>query len=250
MMQKTKFNAAILIIGNEILSGRTQDTNTGTIALWLNSIGVKVNEVRVIPDIESTIIDTVNILRKTSNYVFTTGGIGPTHDDITALSISKAFKTRYNFNKEAYSILEKYYSKEKFNDARQKMAKMPAGSKLIYNPSSGAPGFMIKNVLCLPGVPSILKSMMPNLKNYLIKGPLTYSKTISLITYESNIANILDKLQRKYTLSIEIGSYPFFRLGRVGVSVVLRSTNKDAIKKCEIELLKIVKKIKIKIYKA
>ena len=130
------------------------------------------------------------------------------------------------------------------------MAKMPAGSKLIYNPSSAAPGFKIKNVLCLPGVPSILKSMMPNLKNYLINGPLTYSKTISLITYESNIANILDKLQRKYTLSIEIGSYPFFRLGRVGVSVVLRSTNKDAIKKCKIELLKIVKKIKIKIYKA
>ena len=129
------------------------------------------------------------------------------------------------------------------------MAKMPTGSKLIYNPSSAAPGFKIKNVLCLPGVPSILRSMMPNLKKYLIKGPLTHSKTISLSTYESHIAKNLDKLQKKYLPRIEIGSYPFFRSGKVGVSVVLRSTNKDAIKKCEIDFLKIVKKNKIKIYK-
>ena len=107
----------------------------------------------------------------------------------------------------------------------------------------------IKNILCLPGVPSILKSMMPNLKKYLIKGPLTYSKTIGLITYESNIANTLDKLQKKYISNVEVGSYPFFRLGKVGVSVVLRSINKSVIKKCEIELLNNIKKNKIKIYK-
>ena len=144
MTKNTKVNAAILIIGNEILSGRTQDTNTGTIALWLNSIGVKVSEVRVIPDIEDTIIDTVNILRKSSDYVFTTGGIGPTHDDITAQSISKAFKLEYEVHKEAFKILEAYYKVGEFNEGRQKMVWMPRNADLILNPTSGAPGFNIK----------------------------------------------------------------------------------------------------------
>ena len=118
MLKKTKVNAAILIIGNEILSGRTQDTNTGTIALWLNSMGIKVQEVRVIPDIKNTIVETVNILRKSNNYVFTTGGIGPTHDDITAESISKAFNLNYEIHKEAYKILEAYYKPGEFNEGR------------------------------------------------------------------------------------------------------------------------------------
>ena len=160
MTKNKKVNAAILIIGNEILSGRTQDTNTTTIALWLNSIGVKVQEVRVIPDIENTIIETVNHLRKVSDYVFTTGGIGPTHDDITAQSISKAFGIKYEIHKEAYKILEAYYKPGEFNEGRQKMVWMPENAKLILNPTSGAPGFNIENVFCLPGVPSILKSML------------------------------------------------------------------------------------------
>ena len=158
MIKNTKVNAAILIIGNEILSGRTQDTNTSTIALWLNSIGVRVNEVRVIPDIEDTIISTVNHLRKDNDYVFTTGGIGPTHDDITALSISKAFKLEYEIHKEAFKLLEAYYKKGEFNEGRQKMVWMPRDANLILNPTSGAPGFSVENVFCLPGVPSILKS--------------------------------------------------------------------------------------------
>ena len=159
-----KVNAAILIIGNEILSGRTQDKNVGFISNWLNSkCGISVSEVRIIPDVEKTIIENVKLLSKKFNYVFTTGGIGPTHDDITSQSIAKAFKLKYDFNKEAFRILEKYYSKKKFNDGRKKMAKMPKGAKLIYNPSSAAPGFMIRNVLSLPGVPSILNSMIENL---------------------------------------------------------------------------------------
>ena len=166
MTKNTKVNAAILIIGNEILSGRTQDTNTSTLATWLNSIGVKVGEVRVIPDVEKTIVDVLNLLRSEYNYVFTTGGIGPTHDDITAKSISRAFKVKYEYHKEAFAILENYYGKKKFNDGRKKMAKMPRGAKLIYNPSSAAPGFIIKNVLSLPGVPSILNSMIENCKRY------------------------------------------------------------------------------------
>ena len=250
MTKSTKVNAAILIIGNEILSGRTQDTNTSTIALWLNSIGVKVQEVRVILDIEDIIIHTVNKLRKSNDYVFTTGGIGPTHDDITALSIAKAFKVKYGFNKEAYSILEKYYGKNNFNEGRKKMSKMPSGSSLIYNPSSAAPGFKIKNVLCLPGVPSILQSMMGNLKKYLLKGKIIKEKNINIHTVESNISLELEEIQNKYLKkSVIIGSYPFFRLGKVGVSIVLRSDNKLSIVKCYNDIKKMVDSKKIKIFK-
>ena len=246
---KKKINSAILIIGNEILSGRTQDLNVSFISNWLNiNCGISVLEVRIIPDIEKKIVSNILDMSKKFKYVFTTGGIGPTHDDITALSISKAFKVKYNFNKEAYKILTNYYGKKNFNDSRKKMAKMPSGSKLIYNPSSAAPGFMIKNVLCLPGVPSILKSMMPNLKKFLIKGLIVKSKTISLQTVESRIADYLTKLQKKYLKKIDIGSYPFFRLGKVGVSVVLRSTNEKLIKNCELDFLKILKKNKIKMH--
>ena len=246
---KKKNNAAILIIGNEILSGRTQDLNVSFISNWLNTnCGISILEVRIIPDIEKKIISNILDLSKKFTYVFTTGGIGPTHDDITALSISKAFGVKYNFNQEAHSILEKYYGKKNFNDARKKMAKMPSGSKLIYNPSSAAPGFIIKNVLCLPGVPSILKSMMPNLKNYLVKGLKINSKTISVQAVESKIANFLTKLQKKYLEKIDIGSYPFFRLGKVGVSVVFRSTSKQLIKRCEREFLKTIRQNKIRMY--
>ena len=167
MSKNTKVNAAILIIGNEILSGRTQDTNTSTLATWLNSIGVKVNQVRIIPDQEDTIVETLNFLRKTNNYVFTTGGIGPTHDDITAQSVAKAFGLKYELHKEGYKILEAYYQQGEFNEGRQKMIWMPENADLILNPTSGAPGFSVENVFCLPGVPSIMKSMLGGLKNKL-----------------------------------------------------------------------------------
>src|SRR5210317_2667457 len=177
---KKEFTAAIVIIGNEILSGRTVDKNTSFIASWLNNKGVNVEEVRAIPDKENIIINTVNELRRKFGYVFTTGGIGPTHDDITSESISKAFKVKYGFNNNAYKILENYYGKSEFNEARKKMAKMQKGSKLIYNPSSAAPGFIIRNVLVLPGVPSILNSMIDNCKKFLKKGIKINSKTINL----------------------------------------------------------------------
>jgi len=248
---KKKIQAAILIIGNEVLSGRTQDLNVSFISNWLNiNCGISVDEVRIIPDIEKTIIFNVLNLSKKFKYVFTTGGIGPTHDDITALSISKAFKAKYGFNKEAYLILEKYYGKDNFNEGRKKMAKMPAGSSLIYNPSSAAPGFKIKNVLCLPGVPSILKSMIGNLKKYLVKGKVVSEKNISLYTVESTIALQLELIQKKYLKkNVTIGSYPFFRLGKVGVSVVLRSDNKYAINSCYNEIKNMIKLKKIKIFK-
>ncbi|MDA8688041.1 molybdopterin-binding protein [Candidatus Pelagibacter bacterium] len=245
-----KVNAAILIIGNEILSGRTQDKNVAFISNWLNSkCGISVEEVRIIPDVEKTIVKNVLHLSKKFNYVFTTGGIGPTHDDITAKSISKAFNVKYEYHKEAYSILEKYYGKIKFNDGRKKMSKMPRTSKLIYNPSSAAPGFITKNVLTLPGVPSILNSMIENCKKYLTKGSKVYSKTLSLYTVESNIAKKLGLIQKKYKKIVDIGSYPFFRLGKVGVSVVIRSTSKDKLKKANKDLLQLINLKKIEILK-
>ncbi len=246
MKKSTKVNAAILIIGNEILSGRTQDTNTSTLATWLNSIGVIVKEVRVIPDIEKTIVDTINILRKENNYVFTTGGIGPTHDDITAQSVSKAFGLKYETHKEAFKILEAYYKPGEFNEGRQKMVKMPENAKLILNPTSGAPGFSVENVFCLPGVPSILKSMLGSLKNKIVGGEPVLSHTISLKTVESEIANSLTKVQDQNG-DVEIGSYPFFHAGKLGVSIVLRSENQSKIDTCISQVLKFVKEKNIEI---
>ena len=245
-----KINAAILIIGNEVLSGRTQDKNVIFISNWLNSkCGISVKEVRIIPDEEKIIVNNILLLSKKFNYVFTTGGIGPTHDDITAKSISKAFKVKYEYHEEAYAILEKYYGKKKFNDGRKKMAKMPRGAKLIYNPSSAAPGFMTKNVLSLPGVPSILNSMIENCKRYLVKGLKVHSKTINLFTVESNISKQLSLIQKKYKKFVDIGSYPFFRLGKIGVAIVTRSTSPKKLKKVNVDLTKLIKVKKIKTLK-
>ena len=243
-----KINAAILIIGNEILSGRTQEKNVAFISSWLNSeCGIAVSEVRIIPDNERIIVKNILILSKNFNYVFTTGGIGPTHDDITAQSISKAFKVKYEYHKEAFLILEKYYGKTKFNDGRKKMAKMPRGAKLIYNPSSAAPGFITKNVFSLPGVPSILNSMIENCKKYLVKGLKVHSKTINLFTVESIISKQLGVIQKKYKKNVDIGSYPFFRLGKIGVSIVSRSTSKKILMNVHKDIIKIIKHKKIKI---
>ena len=246
MSKNTKINAAILIIGNEILSGRTQDTNTNTLANWLNSIGVKVNEVRVIPDVEKTIVNTINVLRKENNYVFTTGGIGPTHDDITAASVSKAFDRKYEIHKEAFKILEAYYQPGEFNEGRQRMVWMPENAELILNPTSGAPGFSVENVFCLPGVPSIMQSMLGGLKNKIVGGEPILSHTISLRTVESEIAKSLSKVQDQ-NKDVEIGSYPFFHAGKLGVSIVLRSEKQSKIDNCNSDILEFIKEKKIEI---
>ena len=248
MKNKKEIFAGIIIIGNEILSGRTKDVNTSTLSLWLNSLGIAVKEVRVIPDDEKFIMDTVNELRKKFNYVFTTGGIGPTHDDITAESISKAFNLEYGFHKEAFSLLEKYYKPEEFNKGRQKMAKMPTAANLILNPTSGAPGFYIENVFCLPGVPSILQSMIGGLNNILVGGDPIISKTINLRTVESEIAKSLTEVQNN-NKDVDIGSYPFFKAGKLGVSIVLRSENQSKINVCNSQILDFVNKKKIEILK-
>ena len=246
MTNKKEIIAGIIIIGNEILSGRTKDLNTSKLAKWLNSIGIKVIETRTIPDIEEKIISTINELKKKFDYVFTTGGIGPTHDDITSESVSKAFNLKYEIHKEAYKILEKYYGTDEFNEGRQRMSWMPSKANLILNPASGAPGFYVENVFCLPGVPSILESMLINLNNKLIGGEPILSKTISLTTLESEIAKPLKHVQEKNS-EVDIGSYPFFRKGKIGVSIVITSREQSKIDKCNSQILELIKEKKIEI---
>jgi molybdenum cofactor synthesis domain-containing protein len=241
--KKKRIFAAILIIGDEILSGRTQDTNTSFLAKWLNEKGIQLKEVRIISDELNTIISSVNLLRKKYDYLFTTGGIGPTHDDITAFAISKVFKKKYEYNKEAYQILQRHYKNSYFNEARKKMAKMPRGAGLIYNPSSAAPGFYVKNVFTLPGVPRILQSMMSSLEQLIIGGEKVHSATLQAHLPESKIGKDLGKLQNKFK-DLSIGSYPFFQSGKVGVVLVIRGYSQKRIQDCKIILEKILKKIK------
>ncbi len=241
-----KINAALIIIGNEILSGRTQDVNVMNLSTWLNDLGVKAEEVRIIPDKEIAIVHTVNFLRKRFKYVFTTGGIGPTHDDITSKSIAKAFKLKYGKHKKAYKLLEDYYGSKNFSVGRKKMAMMPVEASLILNPSSGAPGFIVDNVYCLPGVPSILKSMLGGLRDKIKGGKKILTKTVNVRTIESEIAKPLENVQLKFK-RVDIGSYPFFRLGKIGVSIVIRSSNKKKIDACYKEIVSFLKNKKVKI---
>ena len=238
--------ASLVIIGDEILSGRTEDKNLAYLAKWLGKLGISLSEVRVVLDDEDAIISSVNSLRKKYDYVFTTGGIGPTHDDITAQSIAKAFNLNYEIHQEGYKILEKYYKPGEFNEGRQKMVWMPKDAKLILNPTSGAPGFSVENVFCLPGVPSILKSMLGGLKNEIVGGEPILSHTISLRTVESEIANSLTKVQDN-NQEVEIGSYPFFQAGKLGVSIVIRSENQNKINICTSQILDFVKQKKIEV---
>ena len=239
---KKEFTAAIVIIGNEILSGRTVDKNTSFIATWLNNKGVNVEEVRVIPDKEDLIINTVNELRKKFGYVFTTGGIGPTHDDITSESISKAFNQKYQYHSEAYKALEDYYRNSDFNEGRKKMAKMPEYAKLIPNPKTFAAGFYVENVYVLPGVPSILQTMVPYLEKIITNGKKILSISIDTGLRESLLADGLSDIQNRFK-EIDIGSYPYFK-ENPGTVVVLRSQDEESIKKCELDVKNLISTLK------
>ena len=230
-----EFTSAILIIGNEILSGRTVDKNTSFIAKWLGELGISVEEVRVIPDKENVIINSVNELRKKYQYIFTTGGIGPTHDDITSESIAKAFGRKYDYNKEAYSILEKYYENSDFNEGRKKMARMPEGANLIYNKQGSAPAFYIDNVFVLPGIPSYVELMLPPLKDLLVKGKKIISISCDARVRESSIAVDLSNIQNKYP-DVDIGSYPYSKEEVFGTVLVMRSIDEEKIHKCKMEI--------------
>ena len=236
-----EFTSAILIIGNEILSGRTVDKNTSFIAKWLGDLGISVEEVKIIPDKEDIIITSLNELRKKYQYVFTTGGIGPTHDDITSESVAKAFGKKYEYNKEAYAILEKYYANSDFNEGRKKMARMPEAASLIYNKQGSAPAFSIENVFVLPGIPSYVELMLPQLKDVLISGKKIISDSVDAKIRESSVAVDLSKIQDKYP-NIDIGSYPYSKEGGFGTILVMRGIDSAEINRCKEEVKEMVKK--------
>ena len=240
MTDSKHYSAALVVIGNEILSGRTQDTNTNFIANKLSDQGVRLLEVRVIPDIESVIIETVNTLRAIHDYVFTTGGIGPTHDDITAESIANAFGVPLEINDEAFRILEEYYGIEELTPARTKMARIPQGGALIANPVSAAPGFRIENVYVFAGIPRVMQAMMNNIIAELKGGEPMLNTSVACSLPESEMAIDVGKLQKRYDGHIEIGSYPHFRAGVLGLSIVLRATDRAILKKATDELVSIV----------
>jgi molybdenum cofactor synthesis domain-containing protein len=222
--------AGLVIIGNEILSGRTEDKNINWIAEKLDQSGIQLAQVRIVPDIEHDIIDAVNALRGRYRYVFTTGGIGPTHDDITSTSIAKAFGRVMERNTEALKRLRAYYKVEDFNDARQRMADMPRDVILIDNPVSAAPGFIIENVYVMAGVPNIMHAMFDGVLHQLKGGAALKTRTIQTELREGQIANTMTKIQDAHP-KVSIGSYPFFQDGNVGVSIVLRSSDEFALQK-------------------
>ena len=238
----SSFTAGIIVIGDEILSGRTQDSNSNFIAKSLLKEGIKLEEVVVIKDDKKTIIDTVINYSQKYSYVFTTGGIGPTHDDITSESISEAFNLEYQVNKDAFKILDNYYPKGEFNESRQRMAMMPNGSELILNPMTSAPGFKIKNVYVLPGVPEIMQIMFLELIKKLKKGKPKLVITINTNLYESKIAFFLKDIQNKYKDS-SIGSYPYFNLAAKtgGVNIVVSSWNMTSVKPIVDDIVNMIK---------
>lgn len=234
--------AAIIIIGNEILSGRTQDLNIQYLGQKLSSLGIKLQEVRIIGDYSNSIINTVNELKDKYTHIFTTGGIGPTHDDITSQAIADCFEVELEKNQAAYELIKEYYVKRglELNPAREKMAYIPKGSVLIHNPISNAPGFVIKNIYVMAGVPNIMQAMFEHLMLTLERGEEVKSKQLDIMIGESTIAEELSILQNKYP-QVEIGSYPFeINSQQFGTSLVLRSLNSSLLDQAYIELKSLI----------
>jgi molybdenum cofactor synthesis domain-containing protein len=213
--------ASVLIIGNEILSGRTQDANLAYIAQGLAQAGVVLREARVIPDVPDTIIATVNELRAAFDYVFTTGGIGPTHDDITSECVARAFGLPLTVHPEAHKAFLSYYAPGELNEARMRMAMTPEGAELIPNPISRAPGFRIGNVFVMAGIPRVMQAMFDHVRPNLKGGPPVLSRTVSCGVPEGILAKGLGEIQGRYP-DLDIGSYPYTRRGTFGVALVLR----------------------------
>ena len=239
MTQKTNVTAAFVMIGDEILSGRTEDKNLNFLAKNLTEMGINLREVRIVPDIENEIIFAVNEVRKKFDYVFTSGGIGPTHDDITSLAIAKAFEDELVQNIEATEILEKYYGKENLNEARLKMAFVPRKARLLDNPVSSAPGFRIENVFVMAGVPKIFQAMFAAASKELNGGKKIKSKEVKTTLTESILAKDLENLQKKYP-QVTMGSYPFDG----GTSLVFRSNDYELLEESATGMIEILERIK------
>ena len=236
MASERIWTAALLVIGDEILSGRTQDRNIAQIAAWLNLQGIRLAEVRVVPDRVEKIAAAVNALRAENDYLFTTGGIGPTHDDITVEAISAALGVPVIIHPRARAILEAYYeTRGGLTEARLRMARVPEGAELIENPMSGAPGIRLCNIFILAGVPHIATVMLEALSGTLEGGLPLLSRTLGCWVAESEVADLLGAVERAHP-GCQIGSYPFFREGRVGANFVVRSTERDLLDACAEDL--------------
>ncbi|MFZ4746804.1 MAG: competence/damage-inducible protein A [Sphingomonas sp.] len=226
------WTAALAVIGDEILSGRTQDKNIAQIALWLNLQGIRLREVRVVPDVEEAIVEAVNQLRVRNDYLFTTGGIGPTHDDITVDAVAKALGVDVVVHPKARAVLESYYeTRGGITEARLRMARVPEGATLIENRMSGAPGIRHGNVFIMAGVPHITAMMLDALSGKLEGGAPLLSATLGCWVAESEVADLLRTTEKAHQ-GCQIGSYPFFREGRVGANFVVRSTDQDVLDTC------------------
>jgi molybdenum cofactor synthesis domain-containing protein len=240
MTETTPPNAALLIIGNEILSGRTQDVNLNAVAKKLGSIGVPLREVRVVPDIEAEIVAAVNALRARYSYVFTTGGIGPTHDDITVDAIAAAFGVGVIEHPEARALLAAHYNGQNLTPARLRMARVPHGATLVANPVSAAPGMKIDNVYVLAGVPNIMQAMMDNIVVTLRPGPAIHSRSVSGFIAESMVAEELGFIAARYP-QLDIGSYPWVRDGKFGTALVTRGIDAATVSKAAEEIAAMMK---------
>lgn len=226
------WTAALVVIGDEILSGRTQDKNVAQIASWLNVQGIRLAEVRIVPDVESAIVEAVNALRARNDYLFTTGGIGPTHDDITVDAIAAALGVGVVHHPDAVAVLEHYYAaRGGVTEARLRMARVPEGADLIPNRMSGAPGIQIGPIFVMAGVPHITAGMLDSLTGKLEGGLPLHSVTLGGWVAESEVATLLGETERAHD-GCSIGSYPFFRDGRVGANFVIRSTSLAAAESC------------------
>lgn len=222
MQEHGTITAAILVIGDEILSGRTQDTNTNYIARFLGAMGIDLRECRVVPDIEDEIVAALNALRVRYTYIFTTGGIGPTHDDITADAVAKAFGVGIDYHPEAMAIMAaRYKNPEDFNEMRKRMARIPDTATLIKNSVSTAPGFQIGNVFVMAGVPMVMKAMLEELSSRLERGAIVHVATIEAHLPEGQIAAALARIQSGHK-TVSVGSYPFYREGGPGTQLVVR----------------------------
>jgi len=233
--------ASLVIIGDEILSGRTEDTNLAYLAKWLGNLGIHLSEVRVVLDDEKEIIESVNTLRKKYDYVFTTGGIGPTHDDITTDSIAKAFGVETRIDDEALEKMKEFLDGKELTEPLLKMIHIPEGGELIYSPATKAPGYKIENVFVMAGIPKIMQGMLEGMYDYLEKGDVVHSRSFDIFVGESLFAEKLKDIQQEFQ-NISIGSYPFSRDGKYGATIVLRSTDDSALDGCEILIEKLIAK--------
>ena len=227
-MSANSKNAGVIVIGNEILSGRTQDLNVSYIGKKLEELGIVLSEVTIIPDVEDEIVKKVRVYSEQYDYVFTTGGIGPTHDDITTFSIAKAFDVNVVRSEDAVDRMQKFYKHGQLTEARLKMADIPEGAILINNLVSGAPAYKIKNVFVLAGVPEIMRSMFDSLIEHLVSGPPILTTSVCTNLTESKLASGLTEIQDECK-AVSIGSYPFFKQGNLGVNIVLRSTDRNLL---------------------